>query len=230
METSEERITMNMLSRATWAENGEPTPAHTGQGPREVENHVGLGDPRRQFLRQEVVGAWVRRLRGEQSISLRALAARAGFSPSFISQVENGVVSPSLASMERICYALGTTLGECFANACRGEGDLIVRATERVRLATSWTKAQVDALAPMAGVRLEPLLITLEAGGHSAAHASARAAEEFVFVLMGRPTLTIGEEQHELRAGDAVTIRARELRRWENRTAAPVKILNLSVR
>jgi transcriptional regulator with XRE-family HTH domain len=173
------------------------------------------------------LGAWIRRSRSAQSLSLRALAARTGFSPSFISQVENGVVSPSIASMEKIGHALGATLIECFAEACRGAAHVIVRPAERVQVSTSWLRAQVETLAPRTGARLEPLVVTLDPGGRSAERPYAHTMEEFAFVLAGRPTLTVGSEEHELRPSDAVTIEARELRCWENRTAAPVKILSL---
>jgi len=60
-------------------------------------------------------------------MSLRSLASRTDFSPSFISQVENGVVSPSIASMEKIAGALGVTLGEFFAAAAEGEATSALR-------------------------------------------------------------------------------------------------------
>jgi XRE family transcriptional regulator, regulator of sulfur utilization len=183
-----------------------------------------------RVLKQHAVGAWVRRLRMEQTISLRSLAARTDFSPSFISQLENGMVSPSIASMEKICNALGVTLGEFFAAASEGDGGMIVRPTSRLRMSSSWSQAQIEALGPMTGCRLEPLLISLEPGGRSAKHPYPHSSEEFAFVLAGRPTLTLGPEEHELRAGDSVTIRPRELRRWENRSKSPVKILTVSLR
>jgi ribosome-binding protein aMBF1 (putative translation factor) len=49
-------------------------------------------------LTQQAVGEYVRRLRTGRSLSVRELAARTGFSPSFISQVENGQASPSISS------------------------------------------------------------------------------------------------------------------------------------
>ncbi|MFI5185012.1 MAG: helix-turn-helix domain-containing protein, partial [Vicinamibacteria bacterium] len=64
------------------------------------------------LLKQEAVGAHIRQLRLSSNISLRTLAARTDFSPSFISQVENGLVSPSINSMQKIAEALGVTLGE----------------------------------------------------------------------------------------------------------------------
>jgi transcriptional regulator with XRE-family HTH domain len=43
-------------------------------------------------------------------MSLRGLAEKTNFSPSFISQVENGQAPPSISSMERIALALGVLL------------------------------------------------------------------------------------------------------------------------
>jgi transcriptional regulator with XRE-family HTH domain len=183
-----------------------------------------------RLLKQEAVGAWVRRLRTEQRMSLRALAARTDFSPSFISQVENGVVSPSIASMEKIANSLGVTLGEFFAAAAEGEGGLIVRVADRLQMSSLWSQGRIEALGPFTGRRLEPVLITLDSGGRSGKHPYAHDAEEFAYVLEGEPTLTLGPEEHRLRPGDAVTIRAQELRRWENRAAAVARILIVSVR
>src|SRR5262249_31049905 len=104
-------------------------------------------------LKQHAIGAWVRRLRTEQRMSLRTLASRTDFSPSFISQVENGVVSPSIASMEKIAKVLGVTLGEFFAASAQGAEGLIVRARERPRISSLWSQARIESLAPTAGRR-----------------------------------------------------------------------------
>ena len=63
---------------------------------------------------QVQVGERVRSLRTALNMSVRSLASRAGFSPSFISQVENGLVSPSIASLERIASILDVTLAGFF--------------------------------------------------------------------------------------------------------------------
>jgi len=180
-------------------------------------------------LKQQAVGLHVRALRTAAGLSLRSLAERTDFSPSFISQVENGQVSPSIASMERIAGSLGVSLGEFFAAAARGEGGSVVRVEERTILSSSWSAASVAALSPMSGQRrLEPVLITLEPGGRSGKHPSPHATEEFAFVVEGDVRLTLGPEPHDLRAGDAVTILPRELRLWENRGAKPARVLVVS--
>jgi transcriptional regulator with XRE-family HTH domain len=56
------------------------------------------------------IGEVLRQLRERQGLSLRTLAGRAGFSASFLSQLENGQVSPSIASLDRIAAELGVTL------------------------------------------------------------------------------------------------------------------------
>ena len=60
------------------------------------------------------VGKVIRRLRDRTGLSVRGLASKSGFSPSFISQVELGQASPSIASLEKIASALDVTLGEFF--------------------------------------------------------------------------------------------------------------------
>ena len=73
-------------------------------------------------------------------------------------------------------------------------------------------------------------MITLDRGGRSAKHPVAHDNEEFAYVVAGQTTLTLGPEEHLLKAGDAVTLRPGELRRWENRGSAIVRILLVTSR
>ena len=171
----------------------------------------------RPLLKQQVVGEHVRRLRERAGLSLRALAARTEFSPSFLSQLENGQVSPSIHSMEKIANALGVTLGSFFGDLAAREGELVTRSGERRRLASSWSSAEVEALSPMdPHRRLEPLLITLHPGGRSGKRPVAHRTEQFALVLEGTVTLRLGHEEHQLSKGDSVTLPANELRLWAN--------------
>jgi transcriptional regulator with XRE-family HTH domain len=177
-------------------------------------------------LKQEAVGDEVRRLREARGLSLRALATATDFSPSFISQLEHGEVSPSIASMERIVRALGLSLGDFFANLGSSESGLIVRAADRVELNSLWSQGTVETLSPMRRGRLvEPLLITLKPGGRSGKHPSGEHREEFAYVLEGEVELTLGPDTTRLREGDAATILRGELRRWVNVGTGPARIL-----
>jgi transcriptional regulator with XRE-family HTH domain len=179
----------------------------------------------------QVIGDHIRRLRLRRHVSVRAFAVQTGFSPSFISQLENGQVSPSLGSLQKIADALGVTLGEFFAAAATGEEALIVHPADRRRMDSTWTDAHLEALGSMARSRkLEPVLAIFGPGGQSGKHAHASSHEEFAFVVKGRVTLTLGDEENDLVPGDAVTLPAQAPRRWENRSQEIVEILLISSR
>src|SRR5215211_7123591 len=138
---------------------------------------------------EQQVGDHLRDVRTQQGFSVRALAARAGCSPSFISQVEHGQASPSISSLERLVQALGMTLGDFFRVSAP---PAVVRAHERTALVTSRSGAEIEALAPTgAGHALEPLLITLEPGGQSGSQPYAPGGDEFAFVCEGEVQLTV---------------------------------------
>jgi transcriptional regulator with XRE-family HTH domain len=179
----------------------------------------------------QVIGEHIRRLRSGRRLSVRAFAALTGFSPSFISQVENGQVSPSLGSLHKIAEALGVTLGEFFAATETGEETLIVRPGDRRRIDSTWTDAHIEVLGPMSEHwSMEPVLAVFGPGGKSGKHPHPQSHAEFAFVLKGEVTLTLADEQNTLSAGDAVTLPAGAPRLWENRSQGVAEILMISAR
>lgn len=63
------------------------------------------------------LGARVRQLRKARKVTLVELASSAGLSHSFLSQLERGLASPSMASLHRLAQALGTTQPALMAQA-----------------------------------------------------------------------------------------------------------------
>lgn len=176
------------------------------------------------------LGPALRRLRERQQLSLRALAEATGFSASFLSQVENGLASPSIASMERIATALGVSLAELFTEA-QPEKRNITRANARLMLRSQWSQASIEVLGgSVDGQRLAPVLVTLEPGGSSGKKAYASSTEEFALVQDGAVTLTLDGSEQTLGPGDAVTIRQGSLRRWHNAGEIPARILIVAAR
>ena len=178
--------------------------------------------------REQQVGDHLRDVRTRQGMSVRALAARAGCSPSFISQVEHGQASPSISSLERLVQALGMTLGDFFRE---NSPPAVVRSHERTALSRSWSRAQIEALAPLgAGGALEPLLITLEPGGQSDGQRYAPGGDEFAFVFEGDVQLTVGETVYRLSRGDAASFSGESPPRWENVGREPARIVVVGAR
>jgi transcriptional regulator with XRE-family HTH domain len=178
--------------------------------------------------REQQVGDHLREVRTRQGFSVRALAARAGCSPSFISQVEHGRASPSISSLERLVQALGMTLGDFFRT---NTPPVVVRSHERTALAHARSRAQIEALAPVGvGAALEPLLITLEPGGQSDSQPYAPGGDEFAFVCEGDVQLTVGEMVHRLTRGDAATFSGESPPHWENVGREPARIVMVRAR
>jgi transcriptional regulator with XRE-family HTH domain len=88
----------------------------------------------------------IKRARERHGISQRSLALRAGTDQAAVSRIEQGRVSPSVETVERMLAAMGETLR---LDSTREEGDydpLHMRATlqrtpaERLELAISWNR------------------------------------------------------------------------------------------
>ena len=176
------------------------------------------------------IGEVIKRLREESGLSLRTLATRVDFSASFLSQLENGQVSPSLASLERIVTELGVTLADLF-EASQKPGARVVRAESRPGFTSEWSRARVESLSG-AGARsqLEAIAVTLEPRGASGKHPTRHAAEHFAYVLNGALTLVLEDERLELSAGDCLVIPAKAAHRWVNTKPEPSQVLLVFVR
>jgi transcriptional regulator with XRE-family HTH domain len=179
---------------------------------------------------QVQIGERLRALRKARGISVRTLASRTGFSASFISQIENGQASPSIASLERIAEVLGTTLGSFFSLQAP-QVMRIIRGTERQELTSTWSQGKIEALGSSDGSnRLEVVLITLEPGGRSGSRQHTSRREQFVLILEGSIMLSSGAEAHKLKRGDAVSLNPETPHLWENKSPRPVRILVASLR
>lgn len=66
------------------------------------------------------VGERLKELRSQLNVSKRRLAKLSGVALSFINEIEKGTKAPTVATLERLCDALGITLADFFAPARQG--------------------------------------------------------------------------------------------------------------
>ena len=174
---------------------------------------------------QQYVGEVIRRRREQLGLTVRTLADKVDFSPSFISQVENGQVSPSIASLERIGFAVGLTLSKLFEAADTRE-PAVVRAGERRSLSSEWSRAKIESLSPSgSALWLEPLMITINPHGTSGKKLHSKPEEEFAMVFEGQVLLNLEEKEYRMDRGDSVLIPPDTPHRWVNESTQPVSIL-----
>ncbi len=150
------------------------------------------------------LGARIRALRLARGETLRQLAAKAGVTESFLSQVERGVASPSIASVQRIARALGQSIAELFAED--EPAGTLVRVNDRRRIVYHGLGAVDEFLTRGTDGRLQVIMSTIEPGGGTGDEAYTHDSdEEVVIVLEGSLDLWVGPEHYRLEAGDAVT-------------------------
>jgi transcriptional regulator with XRE-family HTH domain len=156
----------------------------------------------REIQRRQLGGA-IRRRRHGRGLTLAALSAAAGVSVSMLSQVERGLLDPSLDTLRNIAEALGTAPfrlleeeGTVAGIVRRGSGRLVTGDDGAFRF---------ELLSPSMEGAFEIAVWELDPGHSSTNTPRGHAGEEANLFLQGRARLEIGDEVVELTAGDCIT-------------------------
>lgn len=151
------------------------------------------------------LGQAIRALRSTRGLTLTAVAADAGVSTSLLSQVERGLVDPSLDSLRNIADALNTTPFRLLTDGGPIVG--LVRRGEGKRLPIG--DGEFELLSPSVDGFLQMTWWLLPPGGSNASERRSHRGEEATYLLQGRVRMEVGEEVLFLEVGDCVTIDAR---------------------
>jgi DNA-binding transcriptional MerR regulator len=162
--------------------------------------------------RAATLGGRLRARRGDKGMSLRALASRAGLSPSLVSGVERGIVQPSVASLQKISSALGTSVAALSAAplpACQ------VLGGEVLPLDLPTQGVQIEDLSGTA-LLLEPQRFSIEPGQGSGGEYT-HEGEEFLYVVDGTLSITLdGRDQFDIGTGMSLCFESTRRHRWWN--------------
>jgi transcriptional regulator with XRE-family HTH domain len=153
------------------------------------------------------VGERLRAIRRLRRCTLRTVADRAGVSESFLSQVERGRASASIASLRRIAGALGVSVADLFEPSGPPQ-PRVLRRDERPALAFGILGRKL-LLTPRPLHHLEVFVGELDPGGSTGPEPYAHGdSEELFVVLAGNVQLELGGELHELESGDSIDYRS----------------------
>ncbi len=174
---------------------------------------------------RHVDGRLLRRLRTRRGLALREAAHRSGLSISFISALERGLTGASVATLQRLTAAYGTTLHDLFADERPASIGRVVRADAREVIELAGGAVRIEQLARDAR-QLEPQLFVLSAGATSDG-SYAHEGEEFLYLLAGAVTVWVGDaETYQLdHEGDALSFPSTLPHRWRNDAAGESRLL-----
>lgn len=161
------------------------------------------------------IGERLKALRTEQGMTLAELGEKTNLSTSYLSQIERDKTTPSLATLTGVAKTLDVSLRYFFETD--SEPAHVVRA-DQVRNGPASDSAVVrTSLAPTGeNNKLHAYYVVVEP--HSAPEQlEPHPAEELVFVLAGELTISVGDEEYVLGAGDSIHYDALLPHSWSNR-------------
>lgn len=173
------------------------------------------------------IGSRIKTMRCEKGMTLRNLAERVGFSPAFLSRVENDKTSITLRDLRKVALALGVPAVVLLEDELCSPV-MLVRATQRKVLVHHVNKSKnpvtQEFLLWGTHFRMEPAIIKLPPHT-SSGEPSSHPGDEFTFVLEGRVVFHYGDSDYELAKGDTIGYLASISHSWENKSEEDTAVL-----
>jgi transcriptional regulator with XRE-family HTH domain len=179
------------------------------------------------LLNGAVLGGKLRAERERQGITVREMARRVNVSPSLVSQIERGLVTPSVGTLYSMTTELGMAMDGLFINTEHGsaaaeqgpaalrDGNVALARRSHEVVQHSHNRRHIRLAGGVAWERLtaqpddqvEFLYVRYEAGAESCPENSffRHGGKEYAYLLEGRLGLQIGFERYELSPGDSVS-------------------------
>ena len=145
------------------------------------------------------LGAKLKDMRQQKNLTQEELADRCELTKGYISQLENDLTSPSIATLVDILNALGSNLSDFFHETAEekvvfGEEEYIEKQSDGMLLSWVIPNAQKNMMKPVL-VELEPQARTQPDFPHE--------GEEFGYVLEGKIAVVLEDKQYPAKKGES---------------------------
>lgn len=178
------------------------------------------------------IGREVRQLRKRQRMTVADLAAETGLSTGMLSKIENGLTSPSLATIQTLANALRVPLVSLFTGFEEERGVMHVKSGQGVEVARAGTRSghQYNLLGHIgsnnSGVVVEPYLITLSESS-DVFPTFQHEGIEMIYMLDGVLEYRHGEQLFRLEPGDSLFFDADAPHGPEGLVSLPARYLSI---
>jgi len=181
---------------------------------------------------EAAIGRQVRELRKRQRMTGSDLAALTGLSAGMLSKIENGVISPSLNTLQVLADALRVPLVQLFSGYEEPRGAMHVKAGQGVEIERAGTRAghQYQLLGHIgsnnSGVVVEPYLILLTKQSDRFPTFQHEGIE-MLYVLEGVIDYRHGDQTYRLEPGDSLLFDADSPHGPEGLVELPARFLSI---
>jgi transcriptional regulator with XRE-family HTH domain len=196
-----------------------------------AQNPHAVREPRENNL-ELAIGHEVRKLRKKLGLSVTDLSNATGISSGMLSKIENGNISPSLASLQALSRALGIPLTTLFRGFEERRSASFVKSGEGLNIERRGTRAghQYSLLGHIddnsSGVMVEPYLITLTAES-DVFPTFQHEGLEFLYMISGEVVYRHANLLYRMRGGDSLLFDADAPHGPEQLVRLPARYLSI---
>jgi transcriptional regulator with XRE-family HTH domain len=151
----------------------------------------------------------------------KELAEQVGLTPSFISQLEKNLISPSLDSLFKLSEKLNTQPIYFLTDGESGPlQKIVIKPTERQDIHLPELKGNDLKLqllvSDVLNRRMEPYLLIMKVGSVINGHFYSHKGDEFAYVMEGELEVEIQDEKQLLKQGDSLYLGSIFPSKWVN--------------
>lgn len=201
----------------------------------EALNHIDSGEAKQSLfdtkqMKQILLnlGKKIFELRKERKLTLHMVAQEIGMSPSLISQVERGMLKPSLETLIRISRFFGVSpaylLDDPSLKVSHEDNFSILHPPERKALLTQGN-IRFSLLSNKLDLGCEFILIEYPPHSSTGVRKYVHQGIECGFILEGELIAEIEDKVYHLKPGDSITYKSSSLHRTINKTSKKVKAI-----
>lgn len=162
------------------------------------------------------IGEKLKTFRLANRMTLKQLAARAGCTDAYLSQLERGLANPSIMILKKIASALQVKIINFFLETEVEENHVVVKEGERINIDFKEGDAKIQMMVrTIQNKRMQPFYTTIESGGGSKGSYS-HIGEEFGIVLQGKLEITLNGKSYTVNKNESFYFQSHEPHGWTN--------------
>jgi transcriptional regulator with XRE-family HTH domain len=172
------------------------------------------------------VGKRIKELRMRTGMNQKELAEKVGLTPSFISQLENNQIAPSLSSFIQICDALGVSLSDTLEKRPE-EAHWLIRK-EKIFSSPSCKENGMQGFCIVQNGSMSGSLLILEPHAQLKGKIIPSEGQKLLYVLKGDISVVIDGKGEMLRSGDSLFLKKEVPSVFKNEGGDSAEILFMS--